>query len=84
VFDETRQDDYEQWEWTNQVVFTTPGGRKQLQLQIAREQGSVRKLRIQKVPTNGDATKLETVLELDRDQSHSSNRYAPRARRNTG
>lgn len=51
------------------VVYTTPGGRKQLQLQVAREAGAVRKLRIQKVPLVGDLTKLETVLELDRDQA---------------
>ncbi|MDV3131446.1 Shedu immune nuclease family protein [Mycobacterium sp. 29Ha] len=69
VFDEVAAADDDQWEWTNDVVFTTPAGRKQLQLQIARDRGAVRKLRVQKVPTNGDATKLETVLELDRDQA---------------
>lgn len=51
------------------MVGTTPGGRKQLQLQIAREAGAVRKLRIQKVPTSGDLTRLEPVLDLDRDQA---------------
>lgn len=51
------------------MVYTTPGGRKQLQLQIARSAGAVRKLRIQKVPIMGDRTKLETILELDRDQA---------------
>ncbi len=69
VFDEIQSEDEDQWEWTNQLVYTTPAGRKQLQLQIARHQGVVRKLRIQKVPTNGDAAKLETILELDRDQA---------------
>ncbi|SKR54570.1 Uncharacterised protein [Mycobacteroides abscessus subsp. massiliense] len=69
VFDEVPRDDEDQWEWTNQVAYTTPAGRKQLQLQIAREQGVVRKLRIQKVPTSGDMTKLETILELDREQA---------------
>ena len=51
------------------MVYTTPGGRKQLQLQVARVAGAVRKLRIQKVPTSGDLTRLENVLELDRDQA---------------
>lgn len=69
VFDEVQQADDEDCEWTREVVYETPGGRKQLQLQIAREQGAVRKLRVQKVPTSGDATRLETVLELDRDQA---------------
>lgn len=69
VFDEVVTGDDDQWEWTNEVVFTTPGGRKQLQLQVARVAGAVRKLRIQKVPTSGDQTQLETVLELDRDQA---------------
>lgn len=69
VLDEVVTEDDDDWEWTNEVVFTTPGGRKQVQLQVARSAGAVRKVRIQKVPTSGDLTRLETVLELDRDQS---------------
>jgi AcrR family transcriptional regulator len=69
VFDEVVTEDNDEWEWTIDVVYTTPGGRKQLELQVAREAGAVRKLRIQKVPTSGDLTKLEPVLELDRDQA---------------
>lgn len=71
VFDEVAaEDDGDgELEWVNEVVYTTPGGRKQLQLQVAREAGAVRKLRIQKVPLTGDLTKLETVLELDREQA---------------
>jgi hypothetical protein len=69
VFDEVVTEDDDEWEWTRDVVFTTPGGRKQLELQVARSAGAVRKLRIQKVPTSGDLTRLETVLELDRDQA---------------
>lgn len=69
VFDEVVTPDNDEWDWTSAVVFTTPGGRKQLQLQVARSAGAVRKLRIQKVPTAGDLTRLETVLELDRDQA---------------
>ena len=71
VFDEVVTEDDDEWEWTNDVVYTTPGGRKQLQLQVAREAGAVRKLRIQKVPTSGDLTRLETVLELNREQATS-------------
>ena len=69
VIDEVITDDGDDWDWTNEVVHTTPGGRKQLQLQVARSAGAVRKVRIQKVPTSGDLSKLETVLELNRDQS---------------
>lgn len=69
VFDEEPAEDDDEWEWTKHVVYTTPGGRKQLQVQVARDAGAVRKLRIQKVPTNGDLDKLETLLELDREQA---------------
>lgn len=61
VFDEVVTEDDDDWDWTNEVVFTTPGGRKQLQLQVARSAGAVRKLRVQKVPTSGDLTRLETI-----------------------
>lgn len=54
-------------EWTEGTVHTTPGGRKQVKLQVARKAGEVRELLIQRVPTSGDATKLETLLELDRE-----------------
>ena len=45
------------------------GGASSCKLQVARTAGAVRKLRIQKVPTTGDLTRLETVLELDREQA---------------
>lgn len=69
VFDEVMTEDDEDWEWETHVVFETPGGRKQLEVQVARSAGAVRKIRIQKVPTSGDMTKLEPVLELNREQS---------------
>lgn len=70
VFDEIDEDGGEDnWEWREYLVDTTHGGRKQLQLQVAREAGAVRQIRIQRVPTNPGATKLETVLTLDRRQS---------------
>ncbi len=56
-------------EWTTYVVDTTHGGRKQLQLQVARHAGAVRQIRLQRVPTDPSATKLETMLTLDRTQS---------------
>lgn len=69
VFDEVVTDGDDGWERANEVVFTTPGGRKQLQLQVAREAGAVRQIRIQKVPISGDLTRLENVLVLDRHQA---------------
>jgi hypothetical protein len=55
------------WEWTEKTVHTTPGGRKQVKLMIAREAGQIRELLIQRVPTSVDAAKLEILLKLDRD-----------------
>lgn len=69
VFDESPTADDDDFDWSNEVIFTTPGGRKQVQLQVARSAGAVRKIRIQRVPTSGDLTRLETLLELNRDQS---------------
>lgn len=48
------------------VLATTPGGRKQIKLLVAREAGRVKDLRIEKVPTRGDATKMKELLRLDR------------------
>ena len=48
------------------IVATTPGGRKQIKLQVVREAGNVRQLLLQKVPMNPDSVKLETLLDLDR------------------
>jgi len=68
VFDEEEAPDEEDWEWEKYVVDTTPGGRKQLQMHVAREAGAVRKIRIQRVPTDPHADKLENILTLDRAQ----------------
>lgn len=57
------------WDWTEHVIDTTHGGRKQLQLQVARYAGAVRQIRIQRVPTDPAATQLETMLKLNRAQS---------------
>lgn len=69
VVDEVPSADDVNWEWTMQIISTSPGGRKQVQLHVARESGAVRKIRIQRVPTSGDRTRLETILELNREQS---------------
>lgn len=71
VFDDAQDPEQEAGalDWENSVFYTSPGGRKQLQLQVARTSGVVRKIRIQRVPTDPSATKLENILELDRAQS---------------
>jgi Domain of unknown function (DUF4263) len=73
VFDEPTEveplGDQPDIEWTEAVVYETPAGRKQIKIQIARQAGQVREIEIQKVPTNGDATRMETLLKLDRDSS---------------
>lgn len=72
VFDEPNppldEKQYPELDYTEEVVHTTPAGRKQIKLQIAREAGLVRKIQIQRVPT-GDTTKLENLLTLDREAS---------------
>lgn len=70
VFDERDDlDADDDWEWTGYVVSTTPGGRKQLRLEVARHAGAVRQILLQRVPTDPAATKMERLLSLDRDQS---------------
>jgi hypothetical protein len=56
-------------ERTEYVVDTTPGGRKQIKVQVTRQAGNIRQIEIQKVPTDPDATELQTILILDRDAS---------------
>ena len=53
-------------EWTEEVVHTTPGGRKQLKLQIAREAGQVRQLQLERVTTT-EGGSIEPILTLDRE-----------------
>ena len=70
VFDEGRSTlsaNTDNYVWEEWVVEETPGGRKQIKLQVAREAGNVRELIIQKVPTAANATKLEPALHLGRD-----------------
>jgi len=69
VFDEVPLEMVDATEREEFVVMTTPGGRKQLKLQVARESGRVREIVLQKVPTDATNTKLETLLTLDREAS---------------
>lgn len=72
VFDErpaTAGRDDPNLEWSEAVVMTTPGGRKQLKIQIARSAGEVRQIELQRVPTSPTAERMETLLTLDREQS---------------
>jgi hypothetical protein len=41
--------------------------RTQIRLEVTREAGNVRQIQIQKVPTDPNATQLQTVLTLDRE-----------------
>jgi len=71
VFDEEPSVDADDaaWERTEDIIMTSPGGRKQVQLQVSRAAGQVREIRIQRVPTNPSANRLETLLKLDRTAS---------------
>ena len=73
VFDEQldeQSDHASDLEWTEEVVDTTPGGRKQIRVQVARHAGRVREIQIQRVPTSGDAAKLENILTLRRNAAN--------------
>lgn len=59
----------EEWEWVDDVIYESPGGRVQIKAMVAREKGAVRKVQFQRVPTGADATDLEPLFELDRDSS---------------
>lgn len=70
VFDELDSEETdENWNWTEYMFGTTPQGRKQFVLNVAREAGAVRAIRIQKVPTSKDRSKMEDLLTLNREQS---------------
>jgi hypothetical protein len=54
-------------EVTEEIIMATPGGRKQVHLQITRESGNVRELSIHRVPAPGRGGTVEGLLRLDRD-----------------
>jgi Domain of unknown function (DUF4263) len=56
-------------EQTRFIVDTTPGGRKQIQIEVTRQAGNIRCIEIQKVPTDPNATELQSILKLDREAS---------------
>ena len=71
VFDEDDLEDFDREaptiERTEEIVQTTPGGRKQIRMQLVRDAGQVREIQIQKVPTDGDS--VTPLLTLDREGS---------------
>ncbi|MEV8375190.1 Shedu immune nuclease family protein [Kribbella sp. NPDC056861] len=66
VFDEEPLDVGE-FEW--EVVTLSESARTQVRLMLAREQGVVRQMVVQKVKTTRSVAKLETILKLNRDQT---------------
>jgi hypothetical protein len=54
-------------DWEEAVIQTTPGGRKQIKLQIARQAGNVREILLERVATSSGEPKIETLLKLDRE-----------------
>ncbi|MPZ66946.1 MAG: DUF4263 domain-containing protein [Pseudonocardiaceae bacterium] len=54
---------------TEHVLDETSGGRKQIKLQVTRQAGNIRQIEIQRVPTNPEATEVQTILRFDRDAS---------------
>jgi hypothetical protein len=56
-------------ERTEDVVATSPGGRRQIKIQVTRQAGNIRQIEIQRVVINGDDAELQTLLRLDREAS---------------
>ncbi len=48
-------------------MFETPGGRRQVKFQVAREAGRIRQIEIEQVKLVGGVPQLEQILRLDRD-----------------
>ncbi len=74
VFDETPETDdsaeASQFALEEHLMDLTPGGRKQLKLQIAREAGSVREVVLERVVVAaGKPPRIESLLRLDRKSS---------------
>jgi len=65
VFDIEVGQGEEGWEWVEEVLSQTPAGRYQVKVMLAREAGQIRKVQIQRVPTNTAATTLEPGVTLD-------------------
>jgi hypothetical protein len=54
---------------TEYVAATSPKGRNQIQIEVTRQAGNIRQVEFQRVPTDPGATKLQTLLKLDREAS---------------
>jgi hypothetical protein len=72
VFDEPtewieRADASSSLEWTEEVVYETPAGRRQVKFQVAREAGRIRQIEIEQVRLVGGVPQLDQILRLDRD-----------------
>jgi hypothetical protein len=72
VFDETTEwidktDASSSFEWTEEVVYEIPGGRRQVKFQVAREAGRIRQIEIEQVRLVGEVPQLKQILRLDRD-----------------
>lgn len=68
VFDEdtTTSLDWTGAEVTENLIFETPAGRKQIKLMVAREAGRIRELLIQRVTVGAGPSRTEVLLKLDR------------------
>jgi hypothetical protein len=73
VFDEPDEDEnldhLPDIQRTEHVVDETPGGRKQVKIQVTRQAGNIRQIEIQRVPTTPGATEMQQVLKLGREAS---------------
>lgn len=54
-------------EWTEEVVYETPAGRRQVKFQVAREAGRIGQIEIEQVRLVGGVPQLDQILRLDRD-----------------
>jgi hypothetical protein len=71
VFDlhDEDHDSTEGWEWVEMEMYRSPKGRVQIKAMVAREEGAVRQIKIEKVPQDENAERLEPLVTLDRDRA---------------
>ena len=68
VFDlDVPEDAGQEWEWSEMEIYRSPAGRVQVRAMVAREAGTVRQLKIERVTP----TKLEGLLTMDRDRAQA-------------